>query len=316
MNFIRWLKRCRSILQNQWTPKPPTKIMKIILFSTTLALAIVTLSFNAIVDMKIERSFTIDSLGACQGISYQQGKLFLYGDRETGVIREYREDADSLVYLGHEMKLTLHDTDVINHPTGIAYHEKDPVFIGNSIRLNKEGTLWKAMIYCVNWQGLQRTGSLDGNLINTIEDDACIQGTRPEYVQYGNKWFVATADYGGKANEVRLYDPALLKKVKRTSEKGVVFKKFTCDPWVQNLHWMADKGILVLIQNQVEGRKWRFAFLDLDKSIRDGKQSVIKVVDLSPENELEGFTFLKDYTRGIAVSSSRRNNATMISVQD
>ncbi|MEO7768287.1 MAG: hypothetical protein ABIS01_12705, partial [Ferruginibacter sp.] len=92
---------------------------------------------------------------------------------------------------------------------------KDPVFIGNSIRLNKAGTLWKAMIYCVNWQGLQRTGSLDGNLINTIEDDTCIQGTRPEYVQYAGKWYVATADYGGQANEVRLYNAAALKLAKK-----------------------------------------------------------------------------------------------------
>ncbi|MEO7768288.1 MAG: hypothetical protein ABIS01_12710 [Ferruginibacter sp.] len=79
---------------------------------------------------------------------------------------------------------------------------------------------------------------------------------------------------------------------------------------------MADKGILVLIQNQVEGRKWRFTFLNLEKSVTEGKQSVIKVVDLAPGDELEGFTFLKDYTRGIAVSSSRHNNASMISVQD
>jgi len=28
------------------------------------------------------------------------------------------------------------------------------------------------------------TGKLDNNLINIIEDDACIQGTRPEYVEY------------------------------------------------------------------------------------------------------------------------------------
>jgi len=99
-----------------------------------------------------------------------------------------------------------------------------PVFIGNSIRLNPEGTLWKAVIYCVNWQGLQKTKTLDGNLLNTIEDDTCVQGTRPEYVQYQNKWWVATADYGGKNNEVRLYNPRLLSKAKKTSEKKVLYK--------------------------------------------------------------------------------------------
>jgi hypothetical protein len=273
-------------------------------------------SFTNGVDMTIERSYSVDSLGACQGASYQDGRIFLYGDREVGIIREYKMDADSMVYTNKEMKLTQNDTDVINHPTGIAFHNKYPMFIGNSIRLNAAGTLWRAVIYCIDWKGLQHTGTLDGNLINTIEDDACIQGTRPEYVQYKNKWYVATADYGDKGNEVRLYDPAVLKTAKKTSDKGVLVKKFTCTPWVQNLYWMKEKGILVLIQNQVEGRKWRFTYVDLEKSITDGTQSVIKVVDIDRGDELEGFTFLNNqYSAGVAVTSSRRNNVNVLNVK-
>ncbi|WP_245542580.1 hypothetical protein [Segetibacter koreensis] len=196
-----------------------------------IGLFVLSTSFTSEVSMRINHSFTLDSLGACQGVSYQNGKVFLYGDREVGVIREYKTEGDSLIYQNREMKLTVDDTDVINHPTGIAYHANNPVFIGNSIRLNKEGTLWTAMIYCIDWKGLQRTGTLEGNLINTIEDDACIQGTRPEYVEYKKKWFVATADYGDKRNEVRLYDPTVLKNAKRTSDKKVVYKTFTCTPW-------------------------------------------------------------------------------------
>lgn len=221
---------------------------------------------------------------------------------------------DSLVYLNKEMKLTLNDTDVINHPTGIAYNGKDPVFIGNSIRLNAEGTLWRAVIYHIDWAGLQKTGKLDGNLLNTIEDDACIQGTRPEYVQYKKKYYVATADYGGRGNEVRLYDPAALAKAKKTSEKGVVYKKFTCSPWVQNLKWIADKGQLVLIQNQIEGRRWRFTYIDLDKSIASGKEEVTRIIDIDKADELEGFTFLESNNKGIAVSSSRKNNVNTMSI--
>ena len=265
-------------------------------------------------DMKIEKEYTVDSLGACQGISYQRGRIFLYGDREVGMIREYKMQGDSLQWLGKEMKLTLNDTDVINHPTGIAYHEKDPVFIGNSIRLNKEGTLWRAVIYCINWEGLQKTGRLDDNLLNTINDDACVQGTRPEYVQYNNKWYVATADYGPVKNEVRLYDPAVLAKAKKTSDKGVLYKKFTCTPWVQNLNWIGDKGQLVLIQNQVEGRRWRFTYVDLAKSIASGTQQVIKVIDIDRADELEGFTFFNNYNKGFAVSSSRKNNVNAMSI--
>lgn len=285
----------------------------------TLPLSIIFLlilaSFSTDPGMKINQQYTVDSLGACQGISFQNGKLFAYGDREVGVIREYRLEADSLKYLGKEIKLTIDGKDLINHPTGIAYNGKGPVFIGNSIRLNAEGALWKAVIYCINWEGLLATGTLDGNLINTIEDDACIQGTRPEYVQYKKKWYVATADYGSKANEVRLYDPLLLKRVRKTTEKGVVVKKFTCSPWVQNLTWIPEKEILVLIQNQIEGRRWRFTYLDMDKSVETGKEQVIKVIDIDRNDELEGFVFLQSIRQGIAVSSSRKNNVNTMNIR-
>lgn len=261
--------------------------------------------------MTVTRTLTIDSLGACQGISYQNGRIFLYGDREVGMIREFKLIGDSLTYINKEYKLTTNGHDVINHPTGVAYNGSGPTFMGNSIRLNKEGTKWKAVIYCINWDGLLKTGTLDGNLTNTIDDDACIQGTRPEYVKYNNKWYVATADYGNNGNEVRLYDPEALKKATKTSEKGVLFKKFNCTAWVQNLHWIASKNTLVLIQNQKEGRMWRFTYIDLKKSIETNSQQVIKEINIDgKQDELEGFSFLDDTEKGIAVSSSRKNNVT------
>jgi hypothetical protein len=263
------------------------------------------------IDTTLERETTVDSLGACQGASYQNGRIFLYGDREIGMIREFKWEKDSLVYINKEYKLTQNGQDVIGHPTGIAYNGSDKVFIGNSIRLNKEGSQWKAVIYQVNWPGLQKTGTLDGNLISTIDDDACIQGTRPEYVKYNNKWYVATADYGDKGNEVRLYDPEKLAHCSKTSEPGVLFKKFTCTPWVQNLHWVAKNGVLILIQNQIEGRKWRFTYIDFKKSVEAGTMQVIKQVDINNRmDELEGFTFIDDH-RGIAVTSSRKNNVNV-----
>ncbi len=281
----------------------------------TLLFALIGISmlFSSFIDntisMALNRETTVDSLGACQGISYQQGRIFLYGDREVGMIREYKLIHDSLLYQHKEMKLTQNGQDVINHPTGIACHGNKPVFIGNSIRLNAEGTKWKAVIYCINWKGLQKTGTLDGNLTNTIDDDACIQGTRPEYVQYHNKWYVATADYGNNGNEVRLYDPEKLKACKKTSEPGVLVKKFTCTPWVQNLHWAAGKNTLVLIQNQIEGRKWKFTYVDLTRSLDAGKMQVIREVNIDGrQDELEGFSLLNNDQQGIAVTSSRKNN--------
>jgi len=263
-------------------------------------------------DGKITKSITIDSLGACQGISFQNGHYFLYGDREVGVMREYKLQNDSLIDQHQEYRFTVNGENTIKHPTGIAYHPGFPTFIGNSVRQNAAGTVWKAEINCIDWPGFLKKKTLDGNLLNTIEDDACIQGTRPEYVKHHGEWFVATADYGNKANEVRLYNPIALSKASKTSRKGVLFKKFTCSAWVQNLHWIADKGILVLVQNQVEGRKWRLTFLDLEKSVASGQESVISVIDTDKADELEGFTFTDSTTKGIAVSSSRKNNVSFM----
>ena len=260
------------------------------------------------IDLFLTKTFDIDSLGAGQGISIQKKKIFIYGDREVGMIREYRLKNDSILYTGNEIKLSIDGKDVINHPTGIAFHEGLPTFIGNSIRLNPAGTLWKANIYQVDWNGLQKTHTLDGNLLNIIEDDACIQGTRPEYVKYKNKWLVATADYGNQKNEVRIYDPLALKTAKKTSEKGVSVNKFTCSPWVQNLLWIPEKKILVLIQNQIEGRRWRFSFLDFEKSLATGHEVVLKRIDLDKTDELEGFSLTKNINKGIAVTSSRKAN--------
>src|SRR5260221_1213900 len=267
-------------------------------------------------DMHLSKPFTVDSLGACQGISWLHGKAYLYGDREVGMIREFEWKGDSLLYTGHEYRLTKQDTDVINHPTGLAVHGNQPVFMGNSVILNKAANQWKAIIYCIDWAGLQRTGTLDGgNLLNVIEDDACIQGTRPEYVEYNNKWYVATADYGNRANEVRLYDPAVLRHASKTSDQGVLYKKFTCGPWVQNMQWIPEKNLLLLIQNQVEGRKWQFTYVDLKKSLESGKAEIVKVVDtMDRGDELEGFSFLSSLSKGVAVTSSRTGNVNFIDI--
>jgi hypothetical protein len=287
------------------------KIFSIIIF--TLFFSVSCYAQNQ-PSLQITKATSFDSLGACQGISLIDNFFYAYGDRECGVIRKYRIVKDSLEYLPKEIKLTVNDSDVINHPTGIAHKKGLPTFIGNSIRLNKEGTLWRAVIYNVNWNGLLTTGKLDNNLINIIEDDACIQGTRPEYVEYGNKWFVASADYGNKHNEVRLYDPIKLATASKTSEPGVLVAKFTCSPWVQNIHFIKENNILVLIQNQIEGRRWRFTFLDFKASIKDGHEKVIKVIDVDRNDELEGFTLTDNKNKAIAVSSSRKDNVNFLEI--
>ena len=96
----------------------------------------------------------------------------------------------------------------------------------------------------------------------------------------------------------------------------VLYKKFTCSPWVQNLSWIPEKNILVLIQNQIEGRKWRFTFVDLPKSIEKGEEVVISKIDVEGrEDELEGFCFINKRYKGIAVSSSHIKNLNLIDLQ-
>ena len=81
---------------------------------------------------------------------------------------------------------------------------------------------------------------------------------------------------------------------------------------MQNLHWGPAQGGLVLVQNQLEGRRWRFTFVDLNESLAAGRQVVRKVVDLDKADELEGFTLLGNPAAGLAVTSSRSQNVHLV----
>jgi len=286
------------------------------LYSITV-LIIITISIaghaqpKTITSSRIICSFTVDSLGACQGVFVSGDTIFLYGDRECGVVRAYKQSGDSLRYLNCEVKLTQNGEDLINHPTGFAFYNPDTVFIGNSIRLDAAGKKWKAVIYCIDWKASLKTGTLDGHIINIIEDDACIQGTRPLTVRYHDKQYLATSDYGPVRNEVRLYNPQKLLTAKNTSESGIVQYRFPCIPWVQNLAWRQSSNELVLICNTSEGKGWQLNVLDLSGSIQTKKARYLKSFNYPLQTELEGFAFYKAV--GIGVSSSRKNNVSFIS---
>lgn len=63
--------------------------------------------------MSLISSHTVDSLGACQGASFLDGKLYLYGDRKVGMVREYSQKGDSLHYTRKETRLTVDGKDLI-----------------------------------------------------------------------------------------------------------------------------------------------------------------------------------------------------------
>ena len=119
-----------------------------------------TLNGQSIFYPQSKQVFTLDSLGACQGVCVIEGKLYLYGDRKTGVIREYRYTGDKMEYLGGECQLTFDGKEIINHPTGIAFHNGE-AFIGNSIRNPENPQKWIATIYRVAWNKFLQYRTLD-----------------------------------------------------------------------------------------------------------------------------------------------------------
>jgi len=246
-------------------------------------------------------SQTVPGIGAGQGIAARDGFIYLYGDAETGVIREYRlirEPAPQLDWTGREIRLTRDGENTIPHPTGLAFHPGLPTFIGNTVK--RQGTLFR-----VDWQRMLQGGNLDNAVLGVIEDDRAVNGTRPENVRRAGRWLIATSDYGQERNELRYYDPHRLTRAKKTSEAGVLVAHQACGPWVQGLCWLGDCGVLVIIQNQQEGRGWRLTCLPSIQSLVP--ESSERRQDLEERGELEGFCAVgRDLC--ILLRSGRREN--------
>jgi hypothetical protein len=166
----------------------------------------------------------------------------------------------------------------------------------------------------IDWARALASGTLDGAIQATVADDLAVNGTRPEFVRVGERWLVATADYGAVANEIRIYDPQRLKTATRTSEPGVLVYRFRSSPFVQTLHWLDSPGLLVLVQNQRTGQGWRLTVVDLARSIAAGQQVVTQTIDLSPQDELEGFHLVAP-GRGLFLTSSSLHNLYFANVR-
>ncbi len=254
---------------------------------------------------------TCEGLGRCQGASEHDGFLWLYGDAQpNGVIRQYavdpgRSPADPprVRYTGLQIDLTVHGANVINHPTGLTWNPEFGCYLGNTVTATKSGT-----IYHLDWPRMLIDRNLDHAVLATVADDLAVQGCRPEFVRHGDRWLLATADYGAVRNAVRLYDPQRLAAAARTSEAGVLVRRFPCGPFVQQLHWVDSHGLLVVVQNQVEGRRWRLVPADLwaTPDLR-----AVRPYDALPRpDELEGFSLL-DPTHCVLVTSGRADNVTI-----
>ena len=85
---------------------------------------------------------TLEKLGACQGASQHDGFVYLYGDANPGVIRQYTVDAGpvpKLQYTGLEIALTRNGVNLINHPTGLTWNPQFGTYLGNTITATKKG---------------------------------------------------------------------------------------------------------------------------------------------------------------------------------
>lgn len=263
-------------------------------------------------ELTLLASQTVPGFGAGQGVFLDRGFVYLYGDRYDrtngpGVVREYRFLDEShprgpaLEYTGREILLTsgAGDTlvDVAPHPTGLTRLDDRRVLLGDTVRQ-------RGNIFVVDWDRALRQGTLDGAVLHMLNDDRAFNGTRPERLALpSGRTAVATSDYGDRANQIRFYDPDELTRAVRSSSPGVLLGEAWSGPFVQTLHWWEEAGLLVKVQNQIPGLRWRLTFVE--PSLGAGDYRVFEPVDLDfPTDELEGFGVLPAGAAGGAVSEA------------
>ena len=259
-------------------------------------------------------SVTTDtSVGAGQGVAVRDGKLYAYGDvwsakPRVGVIREYDLD---LKPTGREVWLRRAGRPLILHPTGLTWDARFGTILGDTV--NK-----RAVLYRIDWDRAWKDGHLDDSVLDVVEDDAAINGCRPEFVQVRGKTFLATADYGDIRPELRLLDPEVMLQSKRTSAPGVVACRILAGPWNQSLSWDPATGRLICIENVIEGRGWRLDILNLEQAVADGRADGPGVrasrVTFAPHDELEGYCRL-DKSRELFLTSGRSANFVVGSIR-
>ncbi len=230
---------------------------------------------------------TLAGVGRAQGAAVHDGKLYVYGDADTGVIMEF---TFNLQPTGRRLLLTRGGRDLISHPTGLTFHPRYGAFIGDSARgLFGRG----ATIYQIDWERAWADATLDHAVRAVFRDDLAKAGTRPEFVRLGDRWLLATADYAPDG-QVRFYDPEKLRDGGRTSEPGVLVGSFLLEGRTQSLVWEDATGWLYCVQNPRAGHGWRVVVLDLEKAAKAGHHdtAVVEQQDFPRASELEGVALL------------------------
>lgn len=234
-------------------------------------------------------TMTVPGVGAGQGVFVHRGFVYLFGDAETGVIREFTWSPEAryeLTPTGRDIVLTRDGVDIAPHPTGLTYHPDFGYLLGDTVRQT-------GIIFHIDFDRALADGNLDQAVLNTTIDDLAVNGTRPEFVTLGGEVLVATADYGDVDNEVRLYRPAALLKASRTSGEGVLAEAWPAGAFVQSLRWLpgdaesGGEGTLVLVQNMTAGQGYRLTPTVL--GTRDDLRDFPPYDMAETQRELEGF---------------------------
>jgi hypothetical protein len=269
--------------------------------------------WTANADLQNTQTRTVPGLGAMQGVSFYDDKMYLYGDvwdanPRVGVIREYSKECEAT---GRVVWLRRDNKPLLRHPTGLTWNPRFGAFLGDTVNR-------KSVIYRFDWKRAWQDGNLDHAVEDIVDDDAAVNGGRPEFVSLRGQEFLATADYGDVRPEVRLYDVEKMLSSKRTSAPGVVAHRVQCLPFNQNLHWDAGRGELTCIQNVIAGRGWQLEVFNLAKGVANGRSSGpgvrVRLLTFMPHDELEGYRPLEDH-RGLFVTSSRNANLTIGDIQ-
>jgi hypothetical protein len=269
-------------------------------------------TWEADATLDVERSITDMGLGAVQGVVVRDGRVYAFGDvfqakPRVGVIREYTNE---LKPTGRVVWLRRGGKPLIVHPTGLTWHDRWGTFLGDTVK-SADPTRSRGVIYRLDWERAWKDGDLDAAILDVIDDDAAINGCRPEFVTIGGRTLLATADYGDIRPEIRLYDPAALLAAGRSSAPGVVVHRVLCGPLNQSLHWDAASGHLTCIQNVVAGRGWRLDVLDLARAVGDGRADGpgvrVRRLTFHAHDELEGYWPLASQ-RGLFAVARRSDN--------
>jgi hypothetical protein len=284
---------------------PYSWILPVVLFGAVAVAAAVP---NAAVQRL--RVVSDPSLGSAQGAAYRDGYLYVYGDVSTGepriggVVREYDL---SLRATGRTLRLTRHGSPIATHPSGLSFHPRWGTLLSDT--WNRHGRIFR-----IDWQTAWRDGTLDRAIMQTVIDDAAINGSRAVFVTLGGKDRIASADYGDQTPALRLYDPVSLFHAGRTSAPGVLVRKIAVGAFNQNLFWEAATGRIDLVENTTAGRGWQIDTLDLDRAAHAGNSEAAGVRlrrSVYPDgDELEGWLRLPDGTE-LFVTSSERDNLTL-----